>query len=924
MRRVALALFLTLALGTLASVSFSAERLDYAYFLRQLTDLENLPRLQTGVTCKQFSSFDRASLDPAHWDANGDAGQYISVDPATGEALMADMQGPGCIFRIWSANPQGKIRFYLDGDTKPTFEWDFNSIFTGEVDPFLPPLVWKRGGVQSGSDCYLPVPYAKSCRVTADKRYGQYYHIGYKTYAAGTEVKTFHLPLTAEERQALEAARTLWNNRGADPTPKGADRVVTKDAALKPGERVAITPRDLPGPAMIHAVRVKVEGGERYAWQKTVLSGYWDGETDPSVHAPLAAFFGTGWYPNAYRSFPLGIVDGQGYCYFAMPFRKSARFELANMGRLPVTIHAEIAYLPGYKVADDLAYFHARWRREAPAVPFDWPFLEATGQGHFVGVTLSVDYPNPHWWGEGDEKVWVDGESFPSTFGTGSEDYFGDAWGIQPADQPCFCCNYLQGTRVCCYRWHLADSIPFSKSYKMTIENYPDFPEDYACCTFWYQTEPHRTYFPTITPEMLRTWGKSLPWTTEIEDLFAEIPGGVRIDDANLPREFSHETAVRLTAAAGKKLTGGKFKVNGDDVFFLTLWGLASESNPPVKLLVDGNPLPARPRTVGADDKADFGGVELKAGEHRLDLEFAGAGETVLDCLQVNPSPHVEGAIEAESLTPKDASGRATAIEVATLPWSGGRALNFPAEKAGDALTLDLPGKAQDEFTLVARFTNGPDCGDVQAYQDGKPLGQPVSTYAPDLKLGPDVALGNVKLTDQNRTIRLQVTGKAEASKGYRISLDYFMLRRIIVKGAIEGETSKVLDSKGAGTTVQALGWGDEQWNGGAQLWLPNTRDPEGFMTIEAEVPQDGKYRLAVYLTTARDYAICQVLMDGQKVGEPIDCYTPDVRWRGKVDLGLVELKAGAHQLRFQSSGKNPQSVGYMIGLDCYTLEPAG
>jgi len=911
MRQAVVRLVAAVILIICAAPSFCAERLSYGDLLQQLYDLDRLPRLQEGVICRQFSSYDRRSHEPGGWDANGDAGQYIRVDAQTGEAVMAEMQGPGCIFRIWSANPQGNIRFYLDGDTKPTFEWDFNSIFTGKIDPFLPPLVWKRGEAQSGSDCYLPIPYAKSCKVTADKAHGQYYHIGYKTYPPGTEIETFRLPLTADERKQLEAARKAWSDRGpGTPTLKSSQ-------ALQSGEQATVA--ELNGPGTIEGVWVKVEGGERYAWHEIVISGYWDGEADPSIHAPLAAFFGTGWYPNEYKSYPLGIAGGVGYCHFPMPFRKSGRLVLRNLGRLPVTVRWDVQFAPVAAIPETDAYFHARWRREAPAVPFDWPFLEASGKGHFVGVALSVDYPNPHWWGEGDEKVWVDGEDFPSTFGTGSEDYFGDAWGIRPADQPCFCCSYLRDTRVCCYRWHLADSIPFTQSYRMTIENYPDFPEDYASCAFWYQVEPHRQWFPAMTADMLRTWGKSMPWTTEMEDLFPDAKGTTRLEDVDLPREFSHETALRLEVAAGSKLEGGKLTVKHEDVYYVTLWGLAGQNRPPVQVLIDGQPVPGGARATGGDDKADFGGVVLKAGDHRLDLEFTAAGEAVLDCLQLNPSPHVPDAIEAEAITPRDVGGRRVTVEVATLPWSAGRALDFAAEKPGDAIALDLPGNAEGEFLLMARLTNGPDSGDVQAYQGDPPIGAPVSTYAPERTLGPNVPLGGVTLTAQDRTIRLQVSGKAEESAGYRLSFDYFLLQRVRVTGAIEGETSKVLETKGAEPTVQGLGWGDQQWSAGAQLWLPSG-DPEGYVTIEAEAPQDGRYRLAVYLTTARDYAICQVLIDGQKVGAPIDCYTPEVLWKGKVDLGVVELKAGKHQMRLQSVGKNPQSVGYMIGLDCYTL----
>src|SRR5512134_3002973 len=111
--------------------ALASVELTYEDLLAHLTDLDKLPVIEPGVYCRQFSSYNRASrYDEAtdkyiDWDANRDSGYYLRVAPQTNEGVMAEMEGPVCIFRIWSANPQGVIRFYLDGDTQPTYEWDF-------------------------------------------------------------------------------------------------------------------------------------------------------------------------------------------------------------------------------------------------------------------------------------------------------------------------------------------------------------------------------------------------------------------------------------------------------------------------------------------------------------------------------------------------------------------------------------------------------------------------------------------------------------------------------------------------------------------------------------------------------------------------------------------------------------------------------
>jgi hypothetical protein len=137
---------------------------------------------------------------------------------------------------------------------------------------------------------------------------------------------------------------------------------------------------------------------------------------------------------------------------------------------------------------------------------FDYPFLECAGRGRFVGAAQFVHNIVGGWWGEGDEKVYVDGEKFPSTFGTGSEDYYGDAWGIRWFSNPYAGCPYTSSSKTLgqvqsCYRWHISDHIPFEKSFKITIENYAakkpaDAPKnDYSSVAYWYQLPGGTDFF---------------------------------------------------------------------------------------------------------------------------------------------------------------------------------------------------------------------------------------------------------------------------------------------------------------------------------------------------------------------------------------------------------------------------------------------
>ena len=896
---------------------------DYGWFLHRLIDLDALAYAEPGTTCKQFSSYDRRSDLPGwdNWIANGDAGNYMRVEP-DGEAVMAEMEGPGCILRIWSANPQGRIRFYLDGDTTPTYEWDFNLMFQGGVPPFYAPLVWKRGGVQSSSDAYFPIPYAKSCKVTADRKHGQYYHIGYVSYPKDTPVKTFRLPLTAAETAVLQDVMDKWRRCGEDPQPieRGIKRI-RKQLRMKPGQRVLLL--DVDGPGIIRSVRARIDSDERYVYRKLFVEAFWDREHDPSVLCPLDGFFGTGWYPNPYRSLPTGIAEGMGYSFFRMPFREHARLGVAHTGLKPLTLSYEIIWQPLRSLPEGALYFHARWRREAPCRTFDYPFLEAEGAGRMVGVQLDVDNPVPHWWGEGDEKVWVDGESFPSTFGTGSEDYFGDAWGIRDLHQPSFGCNLFKGTRTCCYRWHLSDSIPFTESFRFTIENYPDFPEDYSSTAFWYQTEPHERSFRYVSVADLRPWGRSLPYTIEAEDAFWKPVRrcGEFVEDVDMPQEMSHCRGVDCgVRPAGDPLLTGVFEVPHDDIYYFNALGVPGIQTVPVDVIVDGKAVPGGPVPLDGGNVVELGGVPLTAGKHSVSVRPADPGRLALDCLQSLESPKPGRVIEAEGLKPAESSGQACDVEAGTLRWGHGRQLLFKAEKPGDFITFDVPLPGDGDYLLTAAMTRGPGYGDFQAYQDGAAIGRAVSGYSPNLVLEPSAVLAQVTSRNRAARVKLQVTGKAEQSGGYLVGIDWLAARPVLVQGAIEGETATVVAAKGAVPQVQALD-GRGKWSGGNQLFFTNA-DPDGFVSLEVPVAKDGRYELDVYFTTSRDYAIVQVHVDDQTVGDPVDTYTAPVEWKGKTAFGPVDLKAGTHVIKFQSVGRNPASTGYYMGIDCLAFVP--
>lgn len=549
--------------------------LGAVHFYDRLIDLDRLATLEEpGVIAKQFSSYNRESrYDPAKdeyikWDENRDAGHYIRVEPDTGEAVMAEMEGPGCIWRIWSANPKGKIRVYFDGATTPSYEFEFNDLFSKDKSPFPRPLVWQRrmdlGGDNLASNCYMPIPFAKSCKVTSDSAHKQYYHIGYSLFPKDTRVTTFHLDRTPDEQAALDRVCNVLQHPGNDPQPVDGLQVVEKAESLAGGQSLVVA--ELQGPGTIRQLFAKLNSQDRYARRKVLLQIFWDGNTEPAVEAPIGDFFGEAWQENPYSSLPLGIGEDLNYCFWRMPFHQSAKIVVTNQGTNPANLHFKAAYLPGALPAG-ATLFHARWRRDQSSSEFDYPILDCSGAGRFVGAVLYPDNLVGGWWGEGDEKIYVDGEKFPSFFGTGSEDYFGDAWGIRDLANPYHGCSSKGDweivRRQSLYRWHIADDIPFSQSLRFTMENYAaqraENPKnDYSSMAYWYQAAGGKDFFTSVPVEQRIPQGPRIPGAVDAESTCVRDRSTATlevVDDSLLPKEATNHQALRISGSAGDSVT---------------------------------------------------------------------------------------------------------------------------------------------------------------------------------------------------------------------------------------------------------------------------------------------------------------------------------------------------------------------------------
>jgi hypothetical protein len=289
------------------------------------------------------------------------------------------------------------------------------------------------------------------------------------------------------------------------------------------------------GPGIITHIWFTIASSETYHLKKLVLRLYWDDEPTPSVEAPVGDFFGLGLGEYfQFESIPLAVASDKALnCFFPMPFRKHARITVTNQGSQDVdAFYFNIDYQSLNKeLPADTLYFHAQYRQAAPAVGWtnqwesndaaavtakknlngenNYVWMEAAGQGHFAGVTMSVFQNQDGWWGEGDDMFFVDGEKQPSINGTGSEDYFLGAWdfGDHPFSYSLFGAPLkgaeFAGSRSSVYRFHLDSPIPFKKSLRATIEHgHANHRSDnFFSVAYWYQNEPHAAFPPLPSVE---------------------------------------------------------------------------------------------------------------------------------------------------------------------------------------------------------------------------------------------------------------------------------------------------------------------------------------------------------------------------------------------------------------------------------------
>ncbi len=482
--------------------------------LKEMVDFEILAtRPEPFFKQAMASSYDRKShegRDTDAWYANHDVGQYVRTETNDDrkEHVLADLKGPGAITRFWSANPTmtNVTRFYFDGETQPRIEVALADLFNAKTEPFGPVFSYISA---TGGNLYYPIPYGSSLKITIeekDKPVRLYYEIGYRTYEAGATVVTFD-PQKAETWQDVQIQVSHALVRPEPAQASDEIETLSQRLTIAPGKTKGLSIR---GEMAIYSWSARVlDTQESLQWDDPkrahnayrflILNIDFDGQE--SIAVPLGDFFGSGPGVNPYENL-FFTIDESGWMTsrLLMPFKKEMKLSLTNAGQIPYTVEINLNAAPR-PFTEDSFYLRAQWgtltRESWP--PFDTNFLNVTGQGKVIGSVYELANDGLIWWGEGDQKIAVDGESFPSTFGTGTEDDYGYAYGNnRPFTRPYHAQTRVDGPasggHISLNRWYVLDALPYHHAIRFDQEVWHWMPckPTWSHVVYWY-AEPGAT-----------------------------------------------------------------------------------------------------------------------------------------------------------------------------------------------------------------------------------------------------------------------------------------------------------------------------------------------------------------------------------------------------------------------------------------------
>jgi hypothetical protein len=694
MQRILLLAWFSLLVSFSPALELRAGTITTGTLLEEMPDLGRLARWpDPAYRTIQFSSYDRRSTtsEAPGWFSNADGfgGEpipgFLKVlrEPRDGQPglyLLAEASGPGAIVRGWSAGMGGVLRVYLDpsGDEKGAnpgalvWEGPAYDFLARRSTQFLKSAGLEIDGkdafIQQDAD-YLPIPFARGLRITWEGKLNElhFYHVQVRLYPKETTVRTFN---PRRDLQESEAQLRSVVSQLTEPATGQKNEPSKFAGNLEAGHNWTWT-NSGQGSGAVRELKLRLQSEHLEAVLRgCLLRIAFDGSQRPQVEAPVGDFFASGPGVNPFSSLPFTVqADGTMTCRFVMPYEKSVRIEIVNYTKAMARFEGSVAISP-WRWDENSLHFRAKWRVDhdlaAGSGVIDLPYLTVIGKGVFAGCAAMIMNPSGapmahgNWWGEGDEKFLVDGEMIPSTFGTGSEDYFNYSWSRpdlfdhpycgQPLDSGPDTSGYVSN-----HRFQVMDAIPFEKSLAACLELWTHNPTpgmSYARITYHYArpnvADDHRgltaadmkvPWMPTREPKAL---GGAVGARFHFPlDLHPQATGG---RTEYMPSRVATQLKLHLWRAEKKNCLKFNLPIEKDGRTSIHLVALHCPDGATVRVLLDGQPI----RIAGGADNVRLWSahaprvlnvhlepVDLKAGSRELVLECVEAGPVGLDYVWV-------------------------------------------------------------------------------------------------------------------------------------------------------------------------------------------------------------------------------------------------------------------------------------------------
>ena len=442
--------------------------------VKDLVALQSLPVLDD-ARIQLYSSHDRTG-------GNNDFNFIERRSKDSGWVVLADINGPGCIRRLWmtGTDPGHRVRIYIDGEKKPRIDAELDLLF-GSAPPWTPPLA------QYVNMCYysyIPISFNSSVRIeTMEPNRHPYwgprrifFQLGVEHFdAATTSIESYPAQFSSKQLEALNQVAATWRTHINSTDVPLTDE--DEGETIQSGDKSTVFEAEGAGTITKWHVQIAPTDDSsismrdrQYLLQDSVLRVYYDESTVPSIEAPIGDFFGNAWRKRSYGSF--WITSGEnGYtCRLPMPFRNGIRVEIENGSDIAIRTQFKAEQID---VVDDRdGYLHAEYRRSGPEGAQPHLVTKINGRGKYLGCFLGVTGLDQSWWIlEGDEKMWVDGNTQPVWQGTGLEDYFNGGWYYRGSVFGALNGNFDRSPfRVAQFRHQHPDPVAFQSYFQMEFE----------------------------------------------------------------------------------------------------------------------------------------------------------------------------------------------------------------------------------------------------------------------------------------------------------------------------------------------------------------------------------------------------------------------------------------------------------------------